>query len=135
MRSRHSKLCVLRQAGQYSPSRFLACHSNLLDPLSTRKTPCRSTGFYVYMHACVTVGLYHFTALVFEHVSVCAHNVHPSKNWSGDCFSITQTHTRLIDLWLQHCPQCVGSSAVVDLHMTCLCLQRSCSYVLKVSHS
>lgn len=44
--SRHFKLCMLRQAGQYSPSRFLACHSNLLlDPLSNIQTPCRMSGF------------------------------------------------------------------------------------------
>lgn len=61
---------MLRQAGQYSPSRFLACHSNLLlGPLSNTQTPCRMSAFEMYAgtcvcahtHACEIVGLFpHF---------------------------------------------------------------------------
>lgn len=135
MQSRHSKLCVFRRAGQYSPSRFLTCHSNRLDPLSNRRSSYRSTGFYVIMQVCVTVGLFHFTALglfwspCVRVCSQCASIKRLECSCRQETVSPEQKHT-----WLQHRLRCGGSSAAVDLHMTCLCFQ-SCSFVPKVGHS
>lgn len=64
VQSRDSELCLLRQAGQYSPSRFLACHSNLLDPLSHGQTPCRMSGFYVFV--CSRCFMLQFKAFVLN---------------------------------------------------------------------
>lgn len=85
VRSRHSKLCMLRQAGQYSPSRFLACHSNLLDPLSNRQTSCK----HWLLYACVCYSWFISLSsswLVCKHWTVWVHTrVHPSKKLECSC--------------------------------------------------
>lgn len=107
VQSRDSELCVLRQAGQYSPSRFLACHSNVLGPLSHGQTPCRMSGFYVFV--CSRCFMLQFKAFALN----MPHLIELEK-----AALAVRKRFDTNTLWLQPCSQHVGSPAAADTHMT-----------------
>lgn len=115
VQSRDSELCVLRQAGQYSPSRFLACHSNLLDPLSHGQTPCRMSGFYVFVcNRCFMLQFKAFVPTVPHWIDFFLEKAALAVRKRFD------TNT----LWLQPCSQHVGSPAAADSRMTSRAFRR-----------
>lgn len=113
-----SSACSDRQA-QYSPSRFLACHSNLLDPLSNRQTPCRTSGFYAYMHAYVTVGVFRVTKF-----GMCSNHAALIKNKTDSVTHAPPTYVAPALFSVRG-----ASPAATELHMTHLCFAEELHFV------